>query len=292
MRVLVTGAGGFLGRHLAAALAARGDEVVVPAGDVTRAAAFAAVPDAQVAYHLAAQSHVPSSVQDPTGTWRNNVEATLQVLEWARRARPARVVLLSSAHVYGPPQRPGPLAESHPIAPRSPYGASKAATEALGTAYGASYGLDVVRVRPFNVYGPGQGAGFLVPDILGPLAEGRAPALGDPRPRRDFTFVDDAVRFLLLAGSVPAAAGQAVNLGSGQAHSVAEVAQAGCRAASSSLAPSFREAAAPGDHNELVADITAARRLLGWSPEASLEVGLRRTWESWPRGAPQPRTRP
>jgi nucleoside-diphosphate-sugar epimerase len=276
VRVVVTGGDGFLGRHLVQALAGRGHAVVLPRGDVARPEAYRDAAGADLVYHLAARSHVARSAEDPVGTWENNVGSTLTLLEWARAAKPRRVVLLSSAHVYGP--GPGrPRGEDEPWSPRSPYAASKAATEALGIAYAATYGLDVVRVRPFNVYGPGQAPGFLVPDILGPLAEGRAPRLGNPRPRRDFTYVGDAVDFLVRAGEAQAARGEAINLGSGRAASIEEVARLACRASGTGLEPTF---AADGPADELVADARKAERLLGWRARVGLEEGLRLTWDA------------
>jgi nucleoside-diphosphate-sugar epimerase len=278
MRVLVTGAGGFLGRPLVAALRAAGHDAAPLEGDVADARTFAKAGKADAVYHLAAQSNVPASVKDPAATWRANVDGTLQVLEWARRDGVGRVVAVSSSHVYGHPQR-SPIDEGHPLAPRSPYGASKMAAEALAAAYHASYGVATVVVRPFNIYGPGQGPGFLVPDILGQLRAGKGLVLGDPKPVRDYTFLDDAVRFFVAAGTAPEAVGQALNLGSGKGRSVEQVVQAALKASGSPLRPTFD----PGrfranESGAVVADVSKARRLLGWAPEVDLEEGLRRTW--------------
>ena len=282
MRVLVTGAGGFLGRPLVRALAAARHDAAALEGDVTRPATFAKAGKADVAYHLAAQSNVPASVKDPAGTWAANVDGTLQVLEWARRDGVARVVVISSAHVYGRPLR-SPIDEEHPLAPRSPYGASKMGAEALAAAYHATYGVATVVVRPFNIYGPGQAPGFLVPDILGQLRAGKGLVLGDPKPVRDYTYLDDAVRFLVACGEAGGVAGEALNLGSGRGHSVEQVVQAALRASGSPLKPTFD----PGrfranESGAVVADVAKAKRLLGWSPQVGLEEGLRRAWVEAP----------
>lgn len=287
VRTLVTGSHGFLGRHLVPALRQRGDEVVEPQGDLRKPETLAGAGHVDLVYHLAAQSHVPTSVQDPVGTWDNNVGSTLQLLEWARKAEPARIVLLSSAHVYGAAHGKA-ISEDQAWAPRNPYGASKAATEAVGGSWAATYGLDVVRVRPFNIYGPGQAKGFLVPDILEPLAAGQAPELGDPAPRRDFTFVEDAVTFLVETGRRPDARGEAINLGSGSAHSVEELAALACRVSGTGLAPRFKPSGKHGD--VLFADVSKAHRLLGWKPRFSLEEGLARCWHAL-RAARVPRQR-
>jgi nucleoside-diphosphate-sugar epimerase len=278
MRILVTGAGGFLGRPLVAALRSAGHDAAPLDGDVTDRATFAKAGKADVAFHLAAQSNVPLSVKDPAGTWKANVDGTLQVLEWARRDGVGRVVVISSSHVYGRPLR-SPIDEEHPLAPRSPYGASKMAAEALAQSYHATYGVGTVVVRPFNIYGPGQSPGFLVPDILGQLRAGGALVLGDPKPVRDYTFLDDAVRFLVACATAGGAAGEALNLGSGKGRSVEEVVAAAVRASGSSLKPTFD----PGrfranESGAVVADVAKAKRLLGWAPQVGLEDGLRKTW--------------
>lgn len=286
MRIRVTGASGFLGQPLMRALGRLGTVSSLD-GEVSDPATFASAGTVDAVVHLAAQSNVPRSAQDPVGTWRTNVDGTLQVLEWARRDRVGRVVLVSSAHVYGRPLR-SPIDEEHPLHPRSPYGASKMAAEALAAGYHASYGLDVVVVRPFNVYGPGQAPGFLVPDILNPLRDGRAPVLGDPRPIRDYTFLDDAVAFLVKAATAPAVlAGEALNLGSGRGVSVAELATQAAAASGTGLAPAFEPARARANEGgAVVADVRKAKRLLGWEPRVGLDEGLRRTWQAWVAAAP------
>jgi nucleoside-diphosphate-sugar epimerase len=282
VRILVTGAGGFLGRPLVAALGRAGHAAGPLGGDVTLPGTFAAAGPTDALVHLAAQSNVPASTRDPAAAWHANVDGTLQALEWARRDKVGRVVLASSAHVYGRPLRT-PVDEEHPLRPRSPYGATKVAVEALAAAYHASYGLDTVVVRPFNVYGPGQAPGFLVPDILGPLRRGQAPVLGDPDPVRDYTFLDDAVAFFVAAATAEGVGGQALNLGSGKGRSVAEVAEAAARASGTGLRPRFDPGKARGNEaGAVVADVSKARRLLGWAPRVDLDEGLRRTWAAMP----------
>lgn len=279
MRALLTGAGGFIGRHLTRRLAEE-HEVHAFTGDVRKPDAFAGIPRADVAFHLAAVSSPPESVRDPANAWAVNADGTLHLLEWARRERVGRVVLVSSAHVYGPAQY-SPIDERHPTVPTTPYGASKLAAEALAQAYAASYGLEVVVVRPFNVYGPGQGPGFLVPDILLQIREGKALVLGNPAPVRDFTYVDDAVDLLVRAGTAKAAAGATLNLGSGAGHAVGDVVRAALRAAGSSMQPTYDPARFRANEvKELVVDNRRAKEVLGWAPRVGLDEGLRRTWEA------------
>jgi nucleoside-diphosphate-sugar epimerase len=278
LRALVTGAGGFLGTHLVGALQRGGYEPVAFEGDVREPAAWAAHEPADVLLHLAAISNVPASTRDPERAWQVNADGTLRALEWARAGGARRVVLVSSAHVYGR-ARYSPIDEKHPLAPVSPYGASKLAADALGRAYHQTYGLEVVVVRPFNIYGPGQAAGFVVPDIMLPLASGKVPVLGDPRPVRDFTYVDDAADMLLKSANVPGIGGLALNLGSGNGHAISEVASVAAEVSGTGLAPVFDPAKVRGgEADELVVDNGLAMSALSWKPSVPLRDGLARTW--------------
>ena len=228
MRAFVTGASGFVGPWLCRHLEASGDEVV-PAGhdrDVTDAdsiaeALIASRPDA--VYHLAAQSSVGSSWADATGTFRVNVFGTLHVLDAANAcpSRP-RVLVVSSAEVYGEVSPLAlPVAETAPFRPGTPYAASKAAAELAGLQAFLGRGLEVVRARPFNHTGPGQGPGFVVPALARQVVEASLTGAtvlktGNLTARRDFTDVRDVVaayRLLIERGSAGesttcAAAGQ------------------------------------------------------------------------------------
>lgn len=280
----MTGARGFLGSHLVEDL--RRDMQVGPFdGDVRDPAAYEGLPKADLVFHLAAISSIPRSVEDPVLTWEVNSGGTLQLLEWARTSGARRVVLVSTGHVYGRPQY-SPIDEDHPLAPVSPYGASKLSAELAARTYESTYGLEVVIVRPFNVYGPRQAPGFLVPDVFHPMARGEAPVLGDPEPVRDFTFVSDAVRFLRLAGTLPQARGATLNLGSGIGYSVRELAYTAAAVSGTDLQPTFSEARArKGETTELVVDNARAASILGWKPEVGLREGLRLTWDAMKDGA-------
>lgn len=280
MRSLVTGARGFLGRHLVTALHAAGNVVERFEGDVRDAAAWSTQAPVDVVYHLAAVSNVPASVADPGRTWDVNGTGTIRLLEWARAGNARRVVLASTAHVYGR-ARYSPIDERHPTLPVSPYGASKLAAEAMGLAYHHSYGLDVIVIRPFNIYGPGQPTGFLIPDVLAPLARGEAPRLGNPVPVRDFTYVDDAASFFIRAGEQDGIGGAVLNLGSGEGHSVEDVARAAVAISGTGLEPIFDVSRSRANETDvLIVDNTFGRSLLSWAPNVTMETGLRRTWQA------------
>ena len=229
MASLITGVGGFAGQHLAAYLLGRGEAVfggarrglrwhvpTVPAAPgftllsadltssvETRRAVQMANPDR--IYHLAAQSSVADSLADPLGTIHNNSAALVHLLEAVREVAPkAKVLVVSSAEVYGR-SAGGPIDETAELRPESPYAVSKAAVDLLGYQYYVSYGLPIVRVRPFNHIGPGQSDRFVASSFARQIAEiergVREPFLdvGNLDAQRDFTDVRDMVRAYELA---------------------------------------------------------------------------------------------
>ncbi|MBA2625481.1 MAG: NAD-dependent epimerase/dehydratase family protein, partial [Acidimicrobiia bacterium] len=214
-RVLVTGGAGFLGSALVRELCAAGTSVVV-LDDLSTGRAVDLAPEAEllvgdvadpaivrkaaggceVLFHLAAARAVPRSIEEPLETDTANVHGTLAALVAAREAGVRRVVLASSSSVYGQPAVV-PTPESAPLAPASPYGVSKLAGEHYGRVFGELHGLEVVALRYFNLYGPGQRADLvhatLVPRLLAALRGGGRPEVhGDGCQRRDFTYVSDA----------------------------------------------------------------------------------------------------
>jgi GDP-4-dehydro-6-deoxy-D-mannose reductase len=216
LRVLITGASGFAGGHLARACADAGDQVtgisrrgVSPAGDArpvdlrvsadVRAAVREASPD--VVYHLAALSSVGRSWEDPGGTVQANMTSDTNLLEAVRHEAPqARLVWVSSCEVYGSAASL-PAREDAPLLPASPYAVSKTAGEQLAGVYGQAYGLDVIRARPFNHAGPGQLPIFILSSLAHQAAESRLAGesklrvvTGNPKTRRDFTDVRDVAR--------------------------------------------------------------------------------------------------
>ncbi len=227
-RALVTGAHGFVGRHLVDHLTAAGDEVIgvdrTEGGmDITDAAAVEALVRhvaPTVVYHLAGWADVGGSWKAPVDAFRANAEGTLNVLTAAAEAGVERVLAVSSADVYGI-VTPGelPLTEDSPLRPASPYAASKVAADYLGLQAWLGRGLPVLRVRAFNHLGPGQTDKFVAPAIASRIARaevdgGQVLTVGDLSPRRDFTDVRDVVRAyrLLMAHGQP---GQVYNVCSG-----------------------------------------------------------------------------
>ncbi len=235
MDVLVTGISGFVGHHLAQALAADGhrvaglvrpdaaesipDGVTVREADITDADAVrsvfaAAQPDAVI--HLAGAASVGASFADPVATWAVNLGGTLSVLEAARAlAEPPRLLVITSGEIYGQVARSAlPVTEATLLSPISPYGASKAAADLAAGQYHLGYGLPVLRVRAFNHIGPGQDARFVLPNVARQIAQAEHEQLdhvdiqiGNLTTRRDFTDVRDVVRAYsaLLGAGTPGA---------------------------------------------------------------------------------------
>lgn len=263
----VTGAGGFVGSHLVAALLRagwsvralvhyRGDgaEGHLPAmlteageagrhwlasgqlqiimGDVCDARCVTElVADCPTVFHLAALIGIPYSYRAPQSYLQTNVQGTLHVLEACRDAGTTRLLITSTSEVYGTAQMV-PMTELHPLHPQSPYAASKSAADQMALAYHASFGLPVVVARPFNIYGPRQSARAVIPTVLGQLLDPTRTTVevGALDPVRDWTFVEDTVAGLIQLAELPATAlGQVFHIGSGAGHTVGEMIEAAMR---------------------------------------------------------------
>jgi UDP-glucose 4-epimerase len=299
---LVTGGAGFIGSHLVKELTARGRRVrvlddlstgqranlagVVPEpewieGDVSDPATVAqAVAGVNVIFHLAAVASVQRSVEDPVSTHRVCATGTLHVLDAARKAGVRRVVYAGSASAYGLPQS-DVQTEDDPVHPLSPYAAAKLAGELYAAAFAATYGLETVRVRFFNIFGPRQRADSpysgVIALFLAALTEGRTPTVfGDGLQSRDFTNVADAVQALIKAADTPGVSGRVYNIGTGKSVTVLELIAQLNRLLGTDCRPQHGPGRA-GDVRHSRADISRARADLGYEPAVSLEEGLRQT---------------
>jgi NAD dependent epimerase/dehydratase len=306
LRVLVTGAGGFIGSHLVAALAAAGarvrpvvrytsrgtwghleqlapsvrDSLEVVLGDV-RDAQFMRnqIRGCDVVFHLAALIGIPYSYEAAESYVDTNVRGTLNVLQAAREAGAGRVVITSTSEVYGT-ARYTPMDEAHPLQAQSPYSASKIAADKLGESYHLSFGLPLVTVRPFNTYGPRQSARAVIPTIVSQVLAGvETLRLGSLAPVRDLTYVEDTVRGFLRAGVAEQAVGHVINLGTGEGISIGDLAHAIMKIVGREL-PIVEDAdrvrPQASEVRLLIAKTELAHTLLGWKPEVSLTEGLQR----------------
>jgi UDP-glucose 4-epimerase len=307
---LVTGGGGFIGSHLVEGLVARGchvrvlddfstgnranlagveGRVDVVAGSVTDPAAVqAAVRGRDVVFHLAALPSVVKSVEDPVLSHEICATGTLRVLDAARQAGVRRIVYAASSSAYG--NQPGAVrTEDDPLQPLSPYAAAKLAGEHSCACFTATYGLETVRLRFFNVFGPRQDPRSPYSGVIALFAtamvEGRAPRIdGDGLQSRDFVYVADVVQALVKAATAPAAVGQVYNIGTGGSSTVLDLVRHLNEILGTSILPRHGPPR-PGDVRHSQADISRARRDLGYEPAVPFGEGLRRTLESARGGA-------
>lgn len=307
VKVLVTGADGFIGSHLVERLVALGADVrpfclynsngslvwldrVDPAiresldvrlGDI-RDARFVeeACRGVDTVFHLAALIAIPYSYHAPESFIDTNVKGTLNILEGVRRAGCRRLVQTSTSEVYGTPASL-PILETHPLQGQSPYSASKIAADKLCEAYHCSFNVPVVTLRPFNTYGPRQSTRAVLPTILVQLLAGKAEIkLGRLDARRDLTFVADTVEGLVKAGAAPGVEGEVIQLGTGRALSIRKLFDVACKTLGVSARVVQDEARLRPDASEvmaLVSDPSKARVCLGWEAVVSVEEGIVRT---------------
>jgi UDP-glucose 4-epimerase len=303
---LVTGGAGFIGSHLVEALLEHGravrvlddfstgspgnlgavrDRVEVIDGDITDLETVkSAMRGVEVVFHQAALASVPRSVADPLATHRACVNGTLHVLLAARDAGVRRAVYAASSSAYGNSVRL-PKSEADPTAPLSPYAAAKLAGENYCAAFTEVYGLETVRLRYFNVFGPRQSPdspyAAVIPRFIEAMTGGRSPVIhGDGTQSRDFTFVADVVQANLLAASAPGVAGRVYNVACGRRTTLLELVEHLNQMLGTSIAPTHTPSR-PGDVRHSQADIERARTDLGYNPTTDVAVGLRRCLEWW-----------
>lgn len=301
--VVVTGGGGFIGSHLVETLVRAGADVrallsyrsqqsfgalewapadVRDAIEVVRAdlrdseAMERLVAGREVVFHLAALVAIPYSYANPRNVFDVNVTGTLNLALAARDAGVRRLVHTSTSEVYGTAQQV-PITEQHPIVAQSPYAASKAAADQLVMSFHRSYDLPATIVRPFNTYGPRQSMRAVLPTIAVQALAGGTLKLGSLDPRRDMTFVADTVAGFLAAASVPAAAGETLQLGTGVDHSVADMVAAVGRAVGRELEVELdpqRTRPAASEVMRLISSPAHMKAVTGWEPRYSLDEGI------------------
>ena len=301
---LVTGGAGFIGSHIATALVQRGDRVrildnlstgtrenLAHLGDKVELiesdlldiqAMEHAVDGIDVVYHQAALASVPRSVVKPLDTNAACVTGTLILLDAARRANVRRVIYAGSSSAYGNQPRM-PKRESDLPMPLSPYAAAKVAGECYCRAFTETYGLETVTIRYFNVFGPRQDPtseySAVIPLFVTAMLAGRKPTVfGDGHQSRDFTYIDNVVAGNLAAAEAPGAVGRVLNVACGQQLSLLDLIASINRVLETDIQPEFAETRA-GDVRESLADISAAREVLGYTPVIDFEEGLRRSIE-------------
>jgi dTDP-glucose 4,6-dehydratase len=318
VKILVTGADGFIGSHVVETLVKSGHEVRafvlynsfnswgwldesdksirnsidIFAGDIRDPHGVdKAVENQEVILNLAALIAIPYSYHSPDTYIDTNIKGTLNILQAARRHGVKRVVQTSTSEVYGTAQYI-PIDEVHPLHPQSPYAATKVGADQLALSFHASFDVPVGILRPFNTYGPRQSARAVIPTIISQLANKSKVKLGSLSPTRDFSFVQDTANGFLAAAQSDAIVGQTINLGSGFEISIKETAETIAKLMNTKLELVDDEQRVRPENSEverLHASIEKAKTLLGWQPElkglAGFETGLKKTieWFSNPK---------
>ena len=305
---LVTGGGGFIGSNLVRALLAQGRRVRVLdnfatgfrenldevknkidllEGDIRDPDTCRKACDGvDIVFHQAAIPSVPRSMEDPQLSFDVNVVGTHHMLMAARDAGVRRFVFAASSSAYGASEDL-PKRETMAVLPLSPYAAAKVAGELLAATFYRAFGLPTVSLRYFNVFGPHQDPSNQYAGVIAAFATamigGRRPTIfGDGTQSRDFTFVENAVHANLLAAKAPETHGETVNVGCGEAISLNEMVGVFNKVLGTDLTPIYEPRRA-GDVMHSLADIQAARRLIGYEPQVRFAEGIRRTieWYRW-----------
>jgi NAD dependent epimerase/dehydratase len=304
-KIVVTGAGGFIGSHLVERLLALGADVTAflrynsrndmgllsllkektpdirtVSGDIRDLETVRILTrGADVIFHLAAHVGIPYSYLHASEVVEVNTIGTLNVLTAAKENKIPKILVTSTSEVYGTALYV-PMDEKHPRQPQSPYSASKIAADAIARSYFCSFDLPVAIVRPFNTYGPRQSDRAIIPTIISQALTKREVILGNSKPTRDFTYVTDTVEGFIKVAESDKSVGQEINLGTGREISVGDLAHKiagiiGCEVSIRQSAERVR----PGksEVERLLSDNSRAVKLLGWEPKVDLDRGLRLT---------------
>ena len=305
-RVLVTGAGGFIGSHLTEALLDLSAEVrafvhynsrnewgfleelpskakseidVVSADLRDFHAVKQATKGMDIVFHLGASIGIPYSLAYPNDVVETNVLGTLNVLKSTLENGVSRIIHTSTSEVYGTAQYV-PIDEKHPLSPQSPYAASKIAADKLAEAFFRSYRLPVSIIRPFNTFGPRQSLRAIIPTIITQLLRGDKIVIGNLKPRRDFTYVLDTVQGFILLARKNGVEGDTFNLGTNKDTSIRELINLISRIMGVIPKIKVDRHRIRGNQSEvmrLLSDNSRGVKILGWKPAYTLEEGLRKT---------------
>jgi dTDP-glucose 4,6-dehydratase len=306
-KVLVTGAGGFIGSHLTERLVRDGhrvrvlvryngrddrghldglpatirDELEVVRGDLKDPEAVRKAVDGRAwVFHLGALIAIPYSYENPHDVVQTNVVGTAHVLDACRDSNAIeRVVLTSTSEVYGTAQYV-PIDEKHPLRGQSPYAATKIGADALGESYFRSFGLPVAILRPFNTFGPRQSARAIIPTIISQALTRPVVKLGRLDPRRDLTYVKDTAQGFVAIASCDAALGKAVNIGRGEDIAIGDLVERIGRLMGKTIevaTESDRVRPSASEVERLLAGTALAQSLWNWKPRYTLDQGLEET---------------
>jgi len=307
-KVLVTGGAGFIGSHLTEKLVKMGREVrvfvryymgtkyglidLLPpnirnkieiiTGDLKDSDAVRnATRDVDVIFHLGAIVSIPYSYVRPREVIETNVLGTLNVLVAAKENNVKKIVHTSTSEAYGTAQYV-PIDENHPLQGQSPYSASKISADKIAESFFRSYKLPVAIIRPFNTYGPRQSDRAIIPTIISQALTKKIVHLGSLTPTRDLTYVSDTVDGFIKIAESPKSIGEVINIGSGFEISIGDLVNKIISIIGKDVkieSEKKRIRPTKSEVNRLFADITKAKKLIGWEPRVTLEEGLKKTIE-------------
>ena len=274
MIIAVTGSSGFTGKLLTKRLNELNHEVIkldIKEGiDVTNFESLSKVPKFDLIYHLAAMSYVPDSYLKPHDFYKVNVNATLNTLELSRKYD-AKYVYISS-YIYGNPVYL-PIDEKHRVISFNPYADTKIIGENLCRSYNKFFGMNIIIIRPFNIYGPDQTNNFLIPFILKQAIKGKI-ELNDPNPKRDLIYIDDLIELYVKLIDYKSSSFEIFNAGYGKSYSVKDIVRFIVELFPSEIEVNFLNKIRPNEVNDTIADIKKADELLNWKPKIDLDEGL------------------
>jgi nucleoside-diphosphate-sugar epimerase len=271
-KILVTGANGFVGKFLCKALKQLNHDVIEltkSSGDIIDAATWENIPATEIVIHLAAKTFVPASWKNPELFLQTNTLGTVLALEYCRK-HGARMIFISS-YLYGNPASL-PINELAPISIPNPYALSKKAAEDYCRFYADSYKVNMVIIRPFNLYGYGQSENFLIPEIILQVLKGTDIHVKDLEPKRDYIYITDFIEAILKC--MDSHRFEIFNIGSGMSYSVGEIIQMVQDICGTHLPVISSAEKRPAEIMDTIADISKARELLQWIPTTSMKEGL------------------
>lgn len=274
-KILVTGAGGFIGSALVSYLQEK-KKPVMGLGfgelDVTDKSAIEALPAQEICHviHMAGKTFVPLSWENPEEFFRTNTFGTLQLLEFCKKHEIPMTYI--SAYIYGPPEK-NPIRETDKVSPNNPYAKSKYMAEELCEFYATQFGVKVSIIRPFNVYGAGQKESFLIPQIIRHAMSEECICVMDLAPMRDYIYLEDLLEAIYLTVE-RVQEYDVFNIGLGMSYSVGEVIDMVQDILGSQKPIECKNEVRRNELNNVVADISHAKEVLGWQPAHTLREGL------------------
>ena len=275
MNIAVTGSSGFIGYHLVNRLNANKYNVTTldlkNNIDITKWEHIKNIKEVDLIFHLAAKNYIPYAYKNPRDFYATNIMSTLNMLEICRNLN-AKMVYISS-YVYGEPKKI-PINEKQSIKATNPYARSKIICENMCSGYSKDFGVKVIIIRPFNVYGVQQSKNFLIPSIIEQIKTKREIVLKDPSPKRDFVYIDDLIDALIKSINLKNRVFDVFNIGSGKSYSIKEIVNLITDKFKYPIRVKYTGEKRINEISDTVADISKAKKILKWKPKINFNRGI------------------